>query len=187
MASPSPITATIVPSAVQSSRLCKGGTMPGQRPIVSEAATQCSPILDWAVCTGCALHDSSKALEWALAPHVVDKEMLKDMHIAIESCRNSFDLLVQYMPQFLARYMERSAAPYSKDDVASWWRCMGAPADRIEVLANLNPFWWQGKLVVPEKIDGKIVSADEVADCLLHVFKLSKIHRDSLVVCGCEL
>ena len=104
------------------------------------------PLLDWAVGTGCALHDASKALQWALKPFVVDKEMMKDLYIVIESCRSSFDLLLEYIPVFLAKHMQRSSAIYSKEDAASWWRCMGVGADWVELLANVNPMWRQGEV-----------------------------------------
>ena len=132
------------------------------------------PLLDWAVGTGCALHDASKALQWALSPFVVDKDMMKDLYIVIESCRSSFDLLVEYLPVFLAKHMQRSSAIYSKEDAARWWRCMGVGADWVELLANVNPMWRQEKLVVSEKILDKVVSADLVGDCLLYLFRLTK-------------
>ena len=131
-------------------------------------------MMDWAVGTGCALHDASKALQWALAPWVTDKQMVKDLYVVIESCRNGFDLLTEYMPVFLVQHMVRSPAAYSKEAVAAWWRCMGVSADWVEHLADLNPIFRQGKLVVSEKIGGQVVSADLVADCLLYIFKFSK-------------
>ena len=69
------------------------------------------PLLDWVLGTGCALHDASKALQWALDPFVEEKEMLKDLYVVIESCRSSFDLLVEYLHVFLARHMKRSFSP----------------------------------------------------------------------------
>ena len=135
------------------------------------------PLLDWVLGTGCALHDASKALQWALDPFVEEKEMLKDLYVVIESCRSSFDLLVEYLHVFLARHMERSTAVYSKDEVAQWWRAMGVAADWVELLTNLNPTWRQGKLMVSDKIDGKRVSADLVADCMVYLFRFSKFSQ----------
>ena len=53
----------------------------------------------------------------------------------------------------------------------------GVSADWVEHLADINPIYRQGKLVVSEKIGGQVVSADLVADCLLYLFKLSKFSK----------
>ena len=130
------------------------------------------PASDWLVGTGCALHDASKALQCALDPWVDDKQMLKDLHIVIESPRNSYDMLEKYMPQFLMKYMTRVDTAYNKEEVAQWWRCLGARADWVETLTDINPWFHMGQLRVSSTANGQPVSADQVADCLLHIFKL---------------
>ena len=129
-------------------------------------------LMDWVTCTGCAMHDASKALQWALDPWVTEKQMLKDLHIVIESCRQAYDLLEEYMPAFLIKHMERVDTPYSKAEVAHWWRCLGAGADWIDSLVDVNPFFLQGKLRVSMMADGKVLLASTVANCLFYVFKL---------------
>ena len=93
--------------------------------------------------------------------------------MVIPSCRSTCDLLTEYMPVFLGKHMERSGAEYCKEDVALWRRAMGAGADWIEQLTDVNPFFRQCKLMVSHKIGDKVVSADLVADCLLYIFKLT--------------
>ena len=99
--------------------------------------------------------------------------MLKDVYVATESCRSAFDLLHEYLPVFLARHMELSASAYDKDEVAASWRCIGVGADWVDLLAEVNPVYRQGKLFVSDMVHGKIVSADQVGDLLLYIFRFS--------------
>ena len=107
--------------------------------------------------------------------HVADKEMLKDVYVVTESCRSAFDLLHEYLPVFLARHMELSASAYDKDGVAASWHCIGVGADWVDLLAEVNPVYRQGKLFVSDMVHGKIVSADQVGDLLLYIFRFSKL------------
>ena len=129
------------------------------------------PLMDWVVRSGCALHDGSKSLQWSLSTWVYDKAQLKDMYIVIESCRNSYDLLDKFMPQFLAKHMVAVDTPYDRGEVAAWWRCMGAGADWVDRLVDINPWWHMGQLRVSKTVEGKAVSGDQVAEVLLYIFK----------------
>ena len=104
----------------------------------------------------------------------MDAQMLKDVYVVIESCRSAFDLLHEYLPVFLARHMEVSASAYDKDGVAAWWRCMGVGAEWADLLAEVNPMYGRGKLLVSEMVYGKVVSADQVGDILLYICMFSK-------------
>ena len=144
-----------------------------QEHLANPARDATQVLKDWVLATGCALHDASKALQWALIPWVEDKQMLKDLHVVIESCRNSWDLLVEYIPTFLIQYLERDDTPYDKEACAQWWRCIGAGADWVDVLVDVNPFFHLGKLRVSAKIGGKTTPANLVGDCMVYIMKLS--------------
>ena len=47
-------------------------------------------LLDWAVGTGCALHDCHNSLKWGLHAHFNDAELMKDLYITIQSGRDAF-------------------------------------------------------------------------------------------------
>ena len=143
------------------------------------------PLLNWQVATGCALHDASKALEWSLSPHVPDPSLWKDLHICIESCRNGFDLLVDHLPIFIQRYMQRRPEAYDREAAAEWWRCVGAAGEWIDMLVDVNPFWHAGVLRVSETLsDGKPVTADLVGDCLLYIVQLKKFCESRWMTVG---
>ena len=131
-------------------------------------------ILEIVVVTGCAMHDASKALEWSMHPHIADDEMLKSLHVVVESARNAYDLLVSTMPSFLVQKLHRVHEPYDREEVAAWWRSMGAGADWVDTLVDVNPIFHNGQLKVSHQAGGVLVSAALVGDCLLYIMKLSK-------------
>ena len=79
---------------------------------------------DWYVGTGCAMHDGSKAIEWATRTHLPSDEIMKDLHIVIASCRNGYDQIVKVLPEFLMQHMERveknTIATRSRSGGGSW-------------------------------------------------------------------
>ena len=52
---------------------------------------------DWMVSTPCAVHDAHNALNWGLS-NVTEGTILEDLHIVIESIRNSFAALREHIP-----------------------------------------------------------------------------------------
>jgi hypothetical protein len=55
---------------------------------------------DLMVATSCACHDAHNGLRWSLAEYQTE-EVLKDLHLSLESLRNSFTSLVGTLPQFM--------------------------------------------------------------------------------------
>ena len=56
---------------------------------------------DWYVSTPCGSHDAHNALKWSLHERMTDDAFLKDVHILIESLRNSYDLLVRHLGRWI--------------------------------------------------------------------------------------
>ena len=55
---------------------------------------------DWQTSVGCAGHDASGGLKWAVWPHS-DTCVTKDLHVSIESLRNSFSHISSHVGEFL--------------------------------------------------------------------------------------
>lgn len=73
--------------------------------------------------TGCAAHDGHNSLKWALGA-AAEVELLKDMHIIVESLRKSFSLLHRHLHHFLAQKLVfRSAPPCSRIAWLSFGNC----------------------------------------------------------------
>ena len=61
---------------------------------------------EWEVFTGCALHDAHNSLKWSLHGHFRDAELMKDVFITIAPLRNSFDLILPFLPAWLVEHLE---------------------------------------------------------------------------------
>ena len=61
-------------------------------------------LTDWAVGTGCCAHDMQNALKWALAS-AASPEDVQNLRIVVESLRNSFNILLARLPEFLTRHL----------------------------------------------------------------------------------
>ena len=49
-------------------------------------------LTQFTVTNACSCHDVHKAMEWAMFFEYANKELLRDIHVAVESVRNSMDL-----------------------------------------------------------------------------------------------
>ena len=146
--------------------------MEGLGPDLGDQATQLE-LTDWIVGVGCACHDVQNSLKWALGSTKIpqDKWSLCELHIVVESLRNSFDLLVTRLPQFLLEHLGFSEDAYSWDAVASFWRVLGVGPDMVEMLADINPWWADGKLWVNGQLAADPDCVEKVSHTLLYLIK----------------
>ena len=104
---------------------------------------------DLYVNTGRALHDLSNSIQWGLAS-VAGGELLQDIHIVIESCRNSFACIQANLAKFLVLELGFVQPPADTEPVLRFWKAMGIDTGWLEVLGFLNPWWDSGRLLVSE-------------------------------------
>jgi hypothetical protein len=142
-------------------------------------------LTDWVVSTGCVCHDCHNGLKWGLSKYT-SVEGLKDMHIVLESLRNSFTLLVERLPAFLEQHLAFSADSYDVEEVLAFWRCMGIGADMLEAVAEVNP-WWSaadGHLWVNGRLADDSEATEKVSHILLYLFKWRKFTESRWITIG---
>lgn len=80
-----------------------------QEPSYAHLATECTVdelhMMEWVLVQGCAAHDAQSAFRWGMGADLKDRDLLRDVYIAIESLRNSTDLLIRYAVQWVALRM----------------------------------------------------------------------------------
>ena len=57
--------------------------------------------LEFVCVTPCALHDAQNGFRWGYAAEFADKQLMRDLYVAIESLRNSADLLSSRVSQWV--------------------------------------------------------------------------------------
>ena len=126
-------------------------------------------LLDWVVGTPCCCHDLQNALKWSLES-VGDSGLVDDLHIIMESLRNSFGIIVARLGIFLARNLDFDDTPYDLEAVCQLWMLFGIPADMVDEVAIANPRWRGGKLLVNGAMRGDKCIERVSSICML-VFK----------------
>lgn len=93
---------------------------------------------DLFVSLGCAAHDISNSIKWGLSAAMpVTPALLKDVHIAIESLRNSFAALHCQLPSFLKAHLVFGPRSMCEDTASQFWSAMGADPEWLETFVGL--------------------------------------------------
>ena len=128
---------------------------------------------DWVLGTGCAMHDASKALEWATREHLKEGEdILHDLHIVCLSLRNGFEMMADALPEFCLQHVVFGATAFDPAPVEHYWRVLGSDEEWLPVLTQLNPWWYQGQLQVFHEFNGKPTTLSLVQDVVLYVMRI---------------
>ena len=107
--------------------------------------------MEFIVVTPCALHDSHNAFRWAFLEEVKDRSLMRDMYVAVESLRNSADLLSSRMASWVISCLSFVDA---RDE--AWvqehrelWEALDVDPALVELLAaELQLVWQDGALCV---------------------------------------
>jgi hypothetical protein len=91
-------------------------------PDFGEPGTRSPPELLWAmelvVFTGCALHDAQIAFKRPLLEWMGDADCVRNVHVAVESIRNSMDLIIRHLGLWITRSLR--FGPPLTDDRQTW-------------------------------------------------------------------
>ena len=135
------------------------------------AAGDCSSWLrTWHLRTGCAAHDMQNALKWSLAPHG-NADIIKDLHIVLESMRNSFTLLHAQLPHFLRSHLVADLPPEDMESAMEFWQLLGVEADHLEEIAYVNPWFFDGALHVSSSLADEGDRLERVSGAILYLFR----------------
>jgi hypothetical protein len=125
---------------------------------------------DLIIGVGCRCHDIQNSLKWALASTGIPQD-LKDLHVVVESLRNSFSLLLQYLPAFLESSLAFRHSSVSTDVVEAFWRDLGVDADMVELFGEVNPQWGGNQLWVNQDLAGQDDVIRKVSHCMIYLCK----------------
>jgi len=117
-----------------------------------------SETTEWMLVSACCLHDTNKALEWALFFEFHDEVLLTDAWVGIESLRNSLDVLVSHMGLWVVE-KRRYRAGWGSAEQHQWkrlWDALGVAPQTAQYLAEtLQLRWEDGHLNVAESLAGQ--------------------------------
>ena len=133
------------------------------------------PMLEWTVATACCNHDCHNGLKWGLHSHFGDSQLLQDVHIGIESLRNSYMQLLQNLGPWLVGVVEFVEDPSPSEALEQLWTTLGLPPDIADMLANkLHLIFKNGRLEIHSVLAGDPALFEDVSGVLLAVWKFTK-------------
>lgn len=138
---------------------------------------------DLYIATGCALHDISNAIQWGFAS-ISGGEVLKDIHIVIESCRNSFVFIQANVIKFLVERLGFVQPPIDTELVLRFWRALGVDGDWLDILGYLNPWWDGNRLLISEAAKDDPDLIGKVSDLILYLWRWRKFVETRWVTIG---
>eukprot|EP00974_Lingulodinium_polyedra_P097046 9405917-Lingulodinium_polyedra.AAC.1 len=97
-------------------------------------------VMDWFVSCGCALHDTSNALNWALKPFQ-SPQMLSDLYIVVASVRKGFTFIKQKVPLFIVQHLKCGEEVMDWDSVRQFWTTVGVDSGSLDNIMEADLHW----------------------------------------------
>ena len=132
-------------------------------------------LLDWMVSTACANHDAQNALKWGLRLVVSNQaEVHKALFIAVESCRNSFDLIHRWLESFVVGNLWFCNRRIPHETASRFWIDLSVDGDVADQLAELGLWWHNGRLEVAKEHIGKADLVRDIVGLITSVLKFKR-------------
>ena len=95
-------------------------------------------LTEFVVVTACSLHDTQSAFRWGLGPKLRDSELLRDVYISVESLRNSMDLLLRYVAEWVTGRIVfvKVHDPAWRRGRRALWEALGVDPETVQELAE---------------------------------------------------
>ena len=107
---------------------------------------------DWFVTAPCSGHDAQHVLKWGVKRVGHDDDISKELRVAVEALRNSFDAINGCMASFVSTYLYCVNDPLeSRGQAYTCWTNLSVNPDVANVLADLNLRWENGRLLASSR------------------------------------
>ena len=144
---------------------------------------------EFAVVTACALHDSQNAFRWAMWNSFTDKELVRDIYIAIESLRRSADVLQSHLYEWIGEKVQ------VRDDRGDdWvqqrralWLELGIDIETADLLAADLQLWWEADSQALCVLRGAYADGDlweAIASGLMSVWRFARFTESRWLTVG---
>ena len=131
----------------------------------------------------CAAHVLQNSLKWAM-PENVTEDLLRGLHISIESLRNSFSLLEGHLYTFLQQHLAFRGAPHDEEAATQFWAALSVEADVLQQFAEIHPQWDGEHLWVASHLLDVADSITTVCWLLLKVFRWQRFTETRFLSLG---
>ena len=144
-------------------------------------------LTQFVVVTPCALHDSQNAFRWSLFEECNDTALMRDTYVAVESLRNSHDLLSIHLSEWVTTRLQfvGDMGPERVNQRRTLWSALGVDHEAVDILSELQFSYDAGRLTVVHTagdIYDDVVSV--IIACLSSVWRFVKFTTSRWLTVG---
>lgn len=139
---------------------------------VDSGARRLLELTTWTLTGACKAHDAHRALRWALSTWIDDADTVKSAFLVIEALRNSYSMLVEHLPLWIAKTLRFS--DWSMNKQYEFWTLLGVLPDTIDLLMYLQLRWEVDGLHVAARFEGDPNILHLVSTALLALWRYDK-------------
>eukprot|EP00971_Amphidinium_carterae_P267685 5310239-Amphidinium_carterae.1 len=125
----------------------------------------------------CAAHDARKSLQWGLASHLSNADLLRDVCIVMESIRNSYSSLASVLLAWIGEKLVRVLAVDDVSAKLAVCQFLGVDPDTTDLLCEMQLQFVMDEICVSAVYNS--AGSDVVADvslCFLSVLRVREVH-----------
>ena len=97
---------------------------------------------------------------------------MKDLHISIESVRNSFVMVLEQLPEFLCTRLQYHDKP--TEDPLSYWIRLGVGSDMLDTVVEADPYWDGTVLRVSRVVKDWENPIGQIEAIMLYLLRMAK-------------
>ena len=133
--------------------------------------------------TPCAAHAAQNSIKWCLPPWC-SSDTFHNLHVCIESLRNSFSFLQQHLWSFLQRHLRIRSEAHSEEVAHSLWSALGVEAPMLSLFTEVHPVWQEGALHVGQTLSQEPDVMNVVSHAILYLFRWRKFTESRFTSLG---
>ena len=149
----------------------------------AEEDLELAAMQDLFLASPCLAHALQNSLKWAVAP-LSTEESMKNLHVVIESLRNSFSLLHSHIYAFLSSCVCFRSRPHDQESARALWAAVGVEADAVSDFADIHPLWDGQRLWVSQELEGSEEALPKLSFLLLKAFRWQRFTQSRFLTLG---
>ena len=103
-----------------------------------------------------------------------DEQLVRDIHVSIESLINSFILLVEKLPVWLDHNLVFVEIAETDAQARAFWEALGHEEPDLSTLVDVKLRWRHGRLEVDKRLESASDTHERVAGSIIYIWRFRK-------------
>jgi len=144
-------------------------------------------LLELVIVLACAMHDAQSSFRWSLPVEFEDADLLRDVYVGIQSCRNSFNIIIMYLAHWIALSITfvEAMGEEEKENWRTLWRALGMPDDVLHQLVDVFELRCiAGRLLVVARAEFHVDLVGALHALILAIWRFQKFTESRWLTVG---